>query len=177
MILTTHPVFKTNPFLQALPAEEQHRIASLTVEAAELLTEWSKDFGVVRPVRILPICLSVTAAAPFADLQAIIDTARVSIWIFALDDLFDEGQFTPARLALQADHYERILLERPERAADDELATMLRQVKAGLAEHALYGQLGEGMGPSLKRHYPGYAAGKRLGGRISTATVEPAADL
>ena len=142
MILASHPIFKTNPFLQALPEAEQRRIASLTVEAAELLTEWSASFSAVRPVRILPICLSVAAAAPFADLQAIVDTARVSVWIFALDDLFDEGQFSPAELALKAEHYERILLERPVRAADDELATILRQVKASLAEHSLYGQLG-----------------------------------
>jgi hypothetical protein len=142
MMITSHRVFQTNPFLQALPQVEQHRIASLTVEAAELLTAWSAAYRIVRPVRILPICLSVAAAAPFADLQAIVDTARVSVWIFALDDVFDEGQCTQAELATRAMLYEGILLDRPTPAEDDELAVMLRQVKAGLAGHPLYAPLG-----------------------------------
>ena len=96
----------------------------------------------VRPVRILPICLSVAAAAPFANLQAIIDTARVSVWIFALDDLFDEMDLPQAELVQHANTFANILRGRPETEPASELSDMLMIVKARLASYPLYEQLG-----------------------------------
>ena len=143
MRLQSHPIFQQNKFLQRLPSDEQRRISMLAGEAAEFLSAWSGGFSTVRPARIIPICLTVAAAAPFADVQMVIDTARVSVWIFAIDDLFDEADVSQAQLSDCARLFKAILRDQPADIWDDELAQMLMLVKKGLAKYPLYGRLGQ----------------------------------
>ena len=143
MRLQSHPIFEKNRFLQRLPSVEQRRVAMLASEASALLSAWAGGFTTIRSVRIVPICLTVAAAAPFADVQTVVDTARVSVWIFALDDLFDEAGLSHQELQERAERYKRILRDQPVDVWRDELAQMLTVVKKGLSRYAMYNRLGQ----------------------------------
>ena len=79
------------PFLTSLGPADRARILDLAARAAERLERWAAHYPVIRAVRIRPLALSVAAAAPFSSVEALVSTARLSLWVFTVDDLFDEG--------------------------------------------------------------------------------------
>src|ERR1051325_7597713 len=77
-------------FLDGLDPTEQVHIFDLSAQAARTLHRWAARYPLIRRVRVWPLALSVAAAAPFTTVEALISTARLSLWVFTLDDLFDE---------------------------------------------------------------------------------------
>lgn len=77
-------------FLDAREAAEQVRIFDLSARTAQTLHRWAARYPLIRRVRVWPVALSVAAAAPYSSVEALISTARLNLWVFTLDDLFDE---------------------------------------------------------------------------------------
>ena len=89
-----------------------------------------------------PLALSVAAGTPFSTVEAMISTARLSLWIFTLDDLFDEAQVPRAELIERAEGY-RALAHREIRCpTGDSLALALCEVRDDLASYPLFDALG-----------------------------------
>jgi hypothetical protein len=129
-------------FLAALPEPEHRRILGLAELVATALDHWAARFPLIRRVRVRPLSLAVVAAAPFDPLDALIATARVSLWVFALDDLFDEEGRSDGELVRRAREYRRIT-RGVARGGDDDLAVALTEVRDDLAGFPLFAILPE----------------------------------
>lgn len=129
-------------FLESRGAAEQVRIFDLSARTAQTLHRWAARYPLIRRVRVWPLALSVAAAAPFASVEALISTARLSLWVFTLDDLFDEERVPQAQLQKRAERYRAIAHRLTTAPADDSLATALKEVRDDLAGYPLFESLG-----------------------------------
>jgi hypothetical protein len=128
---------------------ERDRIQLLSERTAEDLAAWAEPFPLMRQVRILPLCLSVTAAAPFCDVPALLSTARMSLWVFALDDLFDEEALPRSQLIERADNYKAIAHGQTKVGKDQEMAKVLLAIRQDLRSYPLFEPLEELWATSL----------------------------
>src|SRR5579864_5490810 len=92
-------------FLDARDSAEQLRIFDLSARTAQTLHKWAARYPLIRRVRVWPLALSVAAAAPYSSVDALISTARLSLWVFTLDDLFDEERVPQGELMKRAGRY------------------------------------------------------------------------
>jgi hypothetical protein len=129
-------------FLEALSPDEQLRIFDLTVRTATPLYQWAAAYPLIRRVRVWPLALSVAAAARFSPVDALISTARLSLWVFTLDDLFDEEHVTEGELMRRAARYQAIARGENVNSGRDSLAAALREIRADLASYPLFAALG-----------------------------------
>jgi hypothetical protein len=102
------------------------------------LHRWAARHPLIRRVRVWPLSLSVAAAAPMSSVEALIATARVSLWVFTLDDLFDEERVPQAELVRRAERYRAIAQDQPTAPAADNLAIALREIRQELASYPLF---------------------------------------
>lgn len=162
-------------FLESYGAAEQVRIFDLSARTAQTLHRWATRYPLIRRVRVWPLALSVAAAAPFASLDALISTARLSLWVFTLDDLFDEERVPQSQLVKRAERYRSIAHGRPTPPAEDSLATALREIREDLAHYELFGALGTGWADALCGTIDGMAREYqwRLGYRRDDASTLP----
>ena len=128
-------------FLDALAPADQIHIFDLSARAAQVLHRWAARYPLIRRVRVWPLALSVAAAAPFSSLEALISTARLSLWVFTLDDLFDEERVPRADLLRRAERYRAIAHGQTMSTSRDSLATALTEVRDDLARYSLFGAL------------------------------------
>ncbi len=129
-------------FLQARPVTEQVRIFDLSIRASRTLHRWAARYPLIRRERVWPLSLSVAAATPFMGLDGLMLTARMSLWVFTLDDLFDEERVPQAELLRRASRYREIAAGRDTDTTADSLASALIEVRNDLAAHPLFGALG-----------------------------------
>src|SRR5690348_13520473 len=66
------------------------------------LERWARPHPIVRPDRLRPVAMTMAAAAPFCSPDALLTAARITLWIFALDDAFDEELEPESSLIEQA---------------------------------------------------------------------------
>src|SRR5579859_7807930 len=92
-------------FLESRDEAKQLRIFDLSVRMAQKMHRWAARYPLIRRVRVWPLALSVAAAAPFSNADALISTARLSLWVFTLDDLFDEERVPLVKLTRRAERY------------------------------------------------------------------------
>jgi len=128
-------------FLEARGPAEQVRVFDLTARTAQALHRWAARFPLMRRVRVWPLALSIAAAAPFSTVDALITVARQGLWVFALDDLFDEEHVTPRELLRRAERYQAIARDERAPAEQDSLAVALREVREDLAGYPLFPQI------------------------------------
>jgi hypothetical protein len=93
-------------------------------------------------VRVWPLSLSVAAGAPFTTVEALISTARLSLWVFTLDDLFDEERVPQTELMKRAERYRALAHREIPCPTGDSLATALCELRDDLASYPLFGELG-----------------------------------
>lgn len=129
-------------FLESRDPAEQVRIFDLSARVAQHLHRWAARYPLIRRVRVWPLALSVAAAAPFSPVEALISTARQSLWVFTLDDLFDEERVPQAELERRAERYRAIALSLPTSTGSDSLAAALLEVRQEMAVYPLFSQLG-----------------------------------
>lgn len=130
-------------FLESRNAAEQVRIFDLSARTAQTLHRWAARYPLVRRTRVWPLALSVAAAAPFSSVEALITTARLSLWVFTLDDLFDEERVPQAELTRRAERYRQLAHSRVAAQPGDSLAAALCEVRDDLARYPLYESLGQ----------------------------------
>jgi hypothetical protein len=131
-------------FLESRDAGDQLKIFDLSARVAQQLHRWAARYPLIRRVRVWPLALSVAAAAPFASVEALISTARLSLWVFTLDDLFDEERVPQSELTKRAERYRAIAHNQLKAPAGDSLASALVEIRSDLASYSLFGPLGHG---------------------------------
>lgn len=136
-------------FLASLDAGEQVRIFDLSARTAQTLQRWAARYPLIRRIRVWPLSLSVAAGAPFASVEALISTARLSLWVFTLDDLFDEERVPQGELMKRAERYRALAHGEIPCPNGDSLATALCEIREDLAKYALFGPLGAEWANSL----------------------------
>lgn len=129
-------------FLRCLEPEALRRIADLAGQVSTALGDWSHGYPFIRPERIVPLALSVAAAAPFADVTALCSAARVSLWVFGLDDMIDEEHLAAHELSERLRHCSRVLRGRPVRQLTDPFLGALTEVRRDLSRYPLFSELG-----------------------------------
>jgi hypothetical protein len=153
------------PFLASQGAAQQAHILDAADRTAENLAGWVERFPIVRSVRSWPVALSVAAAAPSSSLQALTAVTRLGLWIFALDDIFDERLFDEAELLRRARAYQEMAHGQQPGVRGDQLMEALREVRAELEEFPLFSVLHEEWATALCRCIQGmireYGWGKR----------------
>src|SRR5260370_10385254 len=85
-------------FLASLDPAEQVRIFDLSARTSQTLHRWAARYPLIRRVRVWPLSLSVAAGAPLTLVDALISTARLSLWVFTLDDLCYEERVPQVEL-------------------------------------------------------------------------------
>jgi hypothetical protein len=135
--------------LASLDPGEQVRIFDLSARTAQNLHRWAARYPLIRRVRVWPLSLSVAAGAPFASVEALISTARLSLWVFTIDDLFDEERVPQAELTKRAARYRALAHREISAPSGDSLATALCETRDDLATYPLFGPLGTEWANSL----------------------------
>jgi hypothetical protein len=130
-------------FLAALTADERLRIFDLTARTARALHPWVARYPLIRRVRVWPLCLSVVAAAPFCAVPSLVSMARMSLWVFTIDDLFDEEIVPYNELHRRVDCYQQLLHsgQVPPHEKPDTLANALQDIREDLARYPLFSSL------------------------------------
>lgn len=136
-------------FLASLDAAEQVRIFDLSARTSQTLHRWAARYPLIRRVRVWPLSLSVAAGAPFASVEALISTARLSLWVFTLDDIFDEERVPQVELMKRAERYRALAHGEIPCPNGDSLATALCEIRDDLARYSLFGPLGSEWADSL----------------------------
>jgi terpene synthase-like protein len=136
-------------FLASLDPAEQVRIFDLSARTSQTLHRWAARYPLIRRVRVWPLSLSVAAGAPFTPVEALISTARLSLWVFTLDDLFDEERVPQAELMKRAERYRALAHREIACPTGDSLATALCELRDDLASYPLFGPLGTEWANSL----------------------------
>lgn len=136
-------------FLASLDPAEQVRIFDLSARTAQTLHKWAARYPLIRRVRVWPLSLSVAAGAPFTSVDALISTARLSLWVFTLDDLFDEERVPQSELLKRAKRYRELVHREIAPPSGDSLATALCELRDDLAKYPLFGALGTEWANSL----------------------------
>lgn len=129
-------------FLASLDPAEQVRIFDLSARMSQTLHRWAARYPLIRRVRVWPLSLSVAAGAPFTSVEALISTARLSLWVFTLDDLFDEERVPQSELMKRAERYRALAHSAMPCPTGDSLATALCELRDDLATYPLFGPLG-----------------------------------
>ena len=129
-------------FLASLDPADQVRIFDLSARTSQTLHRWAARYPLIRRVRVWPLSLSVAAGAPFTSVDALISTARLSLWVFTLDDLFDEERVPQGELMKRALRYRALAHREIVCPTGDSLATALCELRDDLATYPLFGPLG-----------------------------------
>lgn len=129
-------------YLAALDPAEQARIFDLSEQSSPALRAWAARYPLIRRIRVSPLSLSVAAGAPFDTVEAVISTARLCLWIFTLDDLFDEHMVSHADLIERAERYRALAHREIPCPTGDSLASALCEVRDDLASYPLFDSLG-----------------------------------
>jgi hypothetical protein len=133
-------------FLAALDDDQKLRIFDLTTRASQALHRWATRYPLIRRVRVWPVSLSVSAATPFASVNALISITRMSLWVFTIDDLFDEEMVPVAELQRRSARYSDILAgRRVDPQERDSLALALQEIYDDLSRYRLF--------PKLRDHW------------------------
>jgi hypothetical protein len=130
-------------YLASLDPAEQVRIFDLSARTSQTLHRWAARYPLIRRVRVWPLSLSVAAGAPFTSVEALISTARLSLWVFTLDDLFDEERVPQVELMKRAERYRALAHREITPPSGDSLATALCELRDDLAGYPLFESLGQ----------------------------------
>jgi hypothetical protein len=126
-------------FLAALDDDQKLRIFDLTTRASRALHRWAARYPLIRRVRVWPVSLSVSAATPFASAAALISIARMSLWVFTIDDLFDEEMVPVGELRRRSARYNDILAgKHVDHQERDTLALALQDIYDDLERYPLF---------------------------------------
>lgn len=130
-------------FLANLDEDQKLRIFDLTARMARELHRWAAHYPLIRRVRVWPLSLSIAAATPFASVQALVSAARISLWVFTIDDLFDEESVPITELQRRVTRYNDILAGGQADGQRDSLGQALQDIRDDLQTYALFPALHE----------------------------------
>ncbi|HYO73499.1 MAG TPA: terpene synthase family protein [Archangium sp.] len=86
-------------YLAMKSKDERDHILALAGALGRPLGGWVARYPqLLRPFRVPQASLTLSAAAPFLDADSLLPGAQLMFWVFAVDDLFDEGPQPAAEL-------------------------------------------------------------------------------
>jgi hypothetical protein len=132
-----------SPFLEALDHDQRLRIFDLNTRASRDLHRWAVRYPLIRRVRVWPISLSMAAVARFLSVAEVVSMARMCLWIFTIDDIFDEEIVPFPALRRRVERYKAILNgTRADRRRDqDTLVFALQEIVDDLHGYTLFAAL------------------------------------
>lgn len=130
----------TSTFLSEMDEDQKLRVFDLTTRTSRELQRWAAQYPLMRRVRVWPLSLTVAASAPFATSDVVFNMARMSLWIFTADDLFDEEMVPFKELQRRVSRYKGVLIgdygsSKRER---DTLALALQEIRQDLGTYTLF---------------------------------------
>lgn len=140
-------------FLSELDSDEKVRVFDLTTRISRELNHWAARYPLIRRVRVWPVCLSVVASARFVPINALHTMGRVGLWLFTIDDLFDEEIVPVVELQRRVVRYKEIVSGAPlkPRGERDTLAYALHDIQEELKQYPLYDKLREKWAEAVSR--------------------------
>lgn len=140
-------------YLANLNEDQKLRIFDLTTRVSRELHRWAVRYPLIRKVRVWPVCLSVAAGAPFASAAVLTSMARMGLWIFTVDDLFDEEMVPYPELQRRITRYHDILAGgRLDPQSDrDTLALALHNIREDLRAYPLFEALQDEWAEAIAR--------------------------
>lgn len=130
-------------YLAVKSDEERAHILSLAGELGRPLGEWVARYPqLLRPFRIPQASLTLSATAPFLTAASLLPGAQLMFWVFAVDDLFDEGPQPAAELVPRLERC-LALLGNPEDTdtGGDPMREVMRDARDSLGHLPLFAPL------------------------------------
>jgi hypothetical protein len=131
------------PYLSALPAAERHSVLDRTAAVTAASERWLRDYPVVRrPSVTAAVALAATVGMPSLDDRGLTLLTRWWLWIFGIDDRFDDPAVPDAELVEWSDRFVDCVGGAPERDEPDLLLAALGSIRLDLARYPLSPRLG-----------------------------------
>ena len=139
-------------YLAALPDEVRTRVFEVTSQLARPLGEWVARHPLMRPVRVPQICLTLAVPDPYCDVAALQPAVRLVAWIFAVDDLTDEGNVSPDEVWARLERcLQRLESAQAPGEAEDPLYQGLWEIREDVARLPLFSALRKDWERSLRQ--------------------------
>ena len=123
-----------------LTARERDQIFALTQQVLDRVTPWAEPYGIFPPVRFPAVAISMVAAAPWCDVEALTEMAMIPIWIYAIDDAYDQRTIPPDWRQKAVRRYSAVA-GGDRRWANDPYAASLADLTDRLSRRRLWPQL------------------------------------
>lgn len=130
-------------YLAVMSGEERAHVFALAGALGRPLGEWVARYPqLLRPFRVPQASMTLSATAPFLDAASLLPAAKLMFWVFAVDDLFDEGPQPAAELVPRLERC-LALLGNPEDGdtGGDPMREVMRDARDALAQFPLFAPL------------------------------------
>jgi hypothetical protein len=128
-------------FLNRKTPLEKNNILKLSEEVTFQVSNHAHQ-SFIRTQRILPISLVVSGAAPFCSVDSLSLMVNIGLWLFCVDDFFDEKLLNKAQLKHFIDDFRNIIAGAHEKIRDNnELNCILKNAYNDLSQHQSFNLL------------------------------------
>lgn len=149
--------------LPLLSDAEAMQVEQLLPEVWTSTREWLSRYPFLNRDTLLPASILKIAQLPSLPVQDIVTAVLWELWVFAVDDLFDEGQSDFSELCALSEEFERIAIAPPgHERAQCPFGEALLDIKQRLASHATFRDLHPAYASTLSRLLNGYFHAYRL---------------
>jgi hypothetical protein len=124
-------------FMAQQTARQRQHIYDMTQRVLDRVAPWAEPYGIFPPVRFPAVAISMVAAAPWCDVEALTEMAMIPIWIYAIDDAYDKGAIPRAWRQKAVRRYSAVA-GGDRRWADDPYAASLADLTARIARRSLW---------------------------------------
>lgn len=133
----------TTPYLSARPDSERHSILDRTAVVSAASERWLRDYPVVRrPSVTAAVALAAAVGMPSLDDRGLTLLTRWWLWIFGIDDRFDDPAVPDADLVDWSGRFALSIGGAPEHDEPDLLLAALGSIRLDLARYPLSSRLG-----------------------------------
>lgn len=158
----------TNRFLASLAPEERKCIRHVAAQLTADLKPWAEASAVINPVRLPVVALTVAACAPSWNPALLQLLAKVTFWIFSIDDAIDAEGLPDEVLTSKVASWRTVLEDplRPTPGGGDEHAALLAEIAAEIAKSPLTKPLYGHWRTNFERMFAGMLFERELGRRF-----------
>ncbi len=131
----------TENSLEALSASQKQQIQGRAQALARSLQAWAELHPFVRPKRISTLALVVATVLPHLPFDDALLVAKLTLWIFGIDDQIDEQLLPLPEAQRKAQSWRALLGGETNPTSDDELTNVLWQIREQLSASPMFGPL------------------------------------
>lgn len=131
-----------NRMLSQLSEKERNEIHDVCNRLTDFLFEYFRDYPIFNPIRFQAVSLTSAAENPFISMGKLENRVKITIWIFAIDDLIDEKMIPENELKEKLDFYKKVVLgEAHEVDPKDQCGSVLLDIVKQIQSRPLYADL------------------------------------